>query len=211
MNQPWQQKFVAYVLLWNTPLICAPLFKKLSRTDQSMPTTRTICSSESRIYAEYASWSSWLPTVVPIISSTILPTTTEDAYSRQLLISRRFDEAACNKQSGVPTICELQQYAIPVKHDRHHPGPQDANQTLQSADSSNLPSQTILNPRGNASVKRQRTTSTCITADVEVNQTRLEAIADSQSHPETTVPLPFPSQTISARKPESDEELLKMF
>ncbi|RDY11679.1 hypothetical protein CR513_03612, partial [Mucuna pruriens] len=32
-----------------------------------------------------------------------------------------------------------------------------------------------------------------------------------QSRPETIVPFPFPSRTISARKPESDEELLKMF
>ncbi|RDX87583.1 hypothetical protein CR513_30928, partial [Mucuna pruriens] len=53
---------------------------------------------------------------------------------------------------------------------------------LQSAGSSNLPSQTIPNLRGNAS-----------------------------SRPEIVVLLPFPSRTISARKPESDEELLKMF
>ncbi|RDX70781.1 hypothetical protein CR513_49935, partial [Mucuna pruriens] len=52
-----------------------------------------------------------------------------------------------------------------------------------SAGSSNLPSQTIPNPRGNA----------------------------SESYPETAVPLPFPSRTILARKPESDEELQKMF
>ncbi|RDX98435.1 hypothetical protein CR513_18636, partial [Mucuna pruriens] len=38
-----------------------------------------------------------------------------------------------------------------------------------------------------------------------------EAIADSQSCLETAIPLPFPSRTISARRPESDEELLKMF
>ncbi|RDX93698.1 Retrovirus-related Pol polyprotein, partial [Mucuna pruriens] len=38
-----------------------------------------------------------------------------------------------------------------------------------------------------------------------------EAVADSQSHLETVVPLPFPSQIISARKPESNEELLRMF
>ncbi|RDX99225.1 hypothetical protein CR513_17746, partial [Mucuna pruriens] len=54
---------------------------------------------------------------------------------------------------------------------------------LQSPRSNNLPSQTIPNPRGNTSVSR----------------------------PERTVLLPFPSRTISARKPESDEELLKMF
>ncbi|RDX96925.1 hypothetical protein CR513_20353, partial [Mucuna pruriens] len=35
--------------------------------------------------------------------------------------------------------------------------------------------------------------------------------ADPQSRLERAVPLPFPSRTISARKPESDEELLKMF
>ncbi|RDY13903.1 hypothetical protein CR513_01117, partial [Mucuna pruriens] len=67
---------------------------------------------------------------------------------------------------------------------------------LQSAGSSNLPSQTISNPRGNAS------------ASVEADS---EAIVDSQSSPETTVPLPFPSRTISAKRPESDEELLRMF
>ncbi|RDX82123.1 hypothetical protein CR513_37128, partial [Mucuna pruriens] len=38
-----------------------------------------------------------------------------------------------------------------------------------------------------------------------------EAMANSQIHPETVVPLPFPPRTISARKPDSDNELLKMF
>ncbi|RDX61444.1 hypothetical protein CR513_60324, partial [Mucuna pruriens] len=51
---------------------------------------------------------------------------------------------------------------------------------LQLAGSGNLPSQTISNPRGNASVA-------------------------------SPVPIPFRSRTLSARKPESDEELLKMF
>ncbi|RDX99133.1 hypothetical protein CR513_17857, partial [Mucuna pruriens] len=69
---------------------------------------------------------------------------------------------------------------------------------LQSAGSSNLPSQTIPNPWGNASLPRSAE------ADSEPN-------ADLQSRPDTTVPLPFPSRTTSARKPESDEELLKMF
>ncbi|RDY08107.1 Retrovirus-related Pol polyprotein, partial [Mucuna pruriens] len=53
---------------------------------------------------------------------------------------------------------------------------------LQSARSGNLPSQTIPNPSGNASIVTQR-----------------------------IFPLPFPNQTLSARKPEIDEELLKMF
>ncbi|RDY01417.1 hypothetical protein CR513_15254, partial [Mucuna pruriens] len=38
-----------------------------------------------------------------------------------------------------------------------------------------------------------------------------DAIVDSQSRLGTAVPLLFPSWTISARKPDSDEELLKMF
>ncbi|RDX84351.1 hypothetical protein CR513_34614, partial [Mucuna pruriens] len=86
---------------------------------------------------------------------------------------------------------------------------------LQSAGSSNLPSQTIPNPRGNASVVTLRSgkelpqpalqqSSRSAEADSEPN-------ADSQPWPETAVPLSFPSRTISARKPELDEELLKMF
>ncbi|RDX79537.1 hypothetical protein CR513_40022, partial [Mucuna pruriens] len=70
---------------------------------------------------------------------------------------------------------------------------------LQSAGSSNFPSQTIPNLRGNASVVTLR-----IKADSEPN-------ASSQPRPETLVQLPFPNWTISARKPDSDEELLKMF
>ncbi|RDY02067.1 Retrovirus-related Pol polyprotein, partial [Mucuna pruriens] len=86
---------------------------------------------------------------------------------------------------------------------------------LQLARSSNLPSQTIPNPRGNASVVTLR-------SGKELPQPTLEQVprskeadsepnADLQSRPETTVPLPFPSRTTSARKLESDEELLKMF
>ncbi|RDX98815.1 hypothetical protein CR513_18216, partial [Mucuna pruriens] len=69
---------------------------------------------------------------------------------------------------------------------------------LQSAGSSNLPSQTIPNPRGNASQLLRSAE-----ADSKPN-------ADPQSRSEIAVPLPFPSQTISARKPESNKELLKM-
>ncbi|RDX94145.1 hypothetical protein CR513_23501, partial [Mucuna pruriens] len=96
------------------------------------------------------------------------------------------------------------QSTIPAKHDRHHPGSQDANRTaskyceLQSTGSSNLPSQSIQNPRGNANVPQPAEADS-------------EAVADSQSHPQTAVPLSFPSRTISARKPDSDDELLKMF
>ncbi|RDX73172.1 hypothetical protein CR513_47252, partial [Mucuna pruriens] len=70
---------------------------------------------------------------------------------------------------------------------------------LQLARSNNLSSQTIPNPRGNAS-QFPRSAE----ADSKPN-------ADSQPWPETTIPLPFPIRTISPRKPESDEELLEIF
>ncbi|RDY05401.1 hypothetical protein CR513_10769, partial [Mucuna pruriens] len=104
-----------------------------------------------------------------LIPSTTFPTTivTKSASSRQLAIFGGLDEVASNKQSRVPTKYELQKYAIPTKYERHHSRPQDANRT--SVGSDNLPSQTIPNPRVNASVN------------------------------------------LSTRKPEFDEELLKMF
>ncbi|RDX73158.1 hypothetical protein CR513_47268, partial [Mucuna pruriens] len=86
---------------------------------------------------------------------------------------------------------------------------------LQSAGSSNLPSQTIPNPRGNASVVTLRSGKELPQPTLQQLPRSAEADsepnADLQSRPETTVPLPFPSRTTSARKPESDEELLKMF
>ncbi|RDX94156.1 Retrovirus-related Pol polyprotein, partial [Mucuna pruriens] len=86
---------------------------------------------------------------------------------------------------------------------------------LQSARSSNLPSQTIPNPRGNASVVNLRSGKELLQPTLQQPPRSAEADsepnADSQSRPKTTVLLSFPSRTISARKPESDEELLKMF
>ncbi|RDY02994.1 hypothetical protein CR513_13473, partial [Mucuna pruriens] len=68
---------------------------------------------------------------------------------------------------------------------------------LQSARFDNLPSQTILNLRGS----RSRPTDADSKPDV-----------DSQvPQQDKFVPLSFPIQTLLARKPESDEELLKMF
>ncbi|RDX92528.1 hypothetical protein CR513_25330, partial [Mucuna pruriens] len=124
----------------------------------------------------------WLSTAESSISSTSLPTAAiEITHARQFTISRRFNEAASDNRPG----------------------------------SSNLPSQTIPNPRGNASAVTlknnkelpqlaQQQTPKSAKADTE-------AITNSQSYLEIVVPLPFPSWTISARKPESDEELLKMF
>ncbi|RDX66095.1 hypothetical protein CR513_55177, partial [Mucuna pruriens] len=66
---------------------------------------------------------------------------------------------------------------------------------LQSAGSSNLPSQTIPNPRGNANAVTLRTV-------VEISLSRFVVSA------RYNCPIVI---SISARKPESDEELLKMF
>ncbi|RDX89951.1 hypothetical protein CR513_28250, partial [Mucuna pruriens] len=68
---------------------------------------------------------------------------------------------------------------------------------LQSVRSRNLPSQTIPNPRGNASKPRLADT---------------ESKPDADSQPpqqDSPVPIPFPSWTLSTRKPEPNEELLK--
>ncbi|RDX63182.1 hypothetical protein CR513_58415, partial [Mucuna pruriens] len=174
-------------------------------------TTRTVYSPESRIHAKCTSRTSRLPAAKSIISSTTFPTATaaKSAYSRQLSTSRRLDEANCNKQPGVPTVRELQQRAILVEHDHHHSRPQNANRTasqhcepttvgrLEQPSLSNYSKSEGKCQCSNAQ-KWKRTIST---------YTRIVA----KPRPETVVPLSFPSQTISTRKLESDEELLKMF
>ncbi|RDX91709.1 hypothetical protein CR513_26264, partial [Mucuna pruriens] len=85
---------------------------------------------------------------------------------------------------------------------------------LQSTGSSNLPSQTIPNPIGNSNVVTLRSGKELSQpAQWLPRSTEADSESDvvSQSRPEKTVPTSFPTQTISARKPESDEELLKMF
>ncbi|RDX97882.1 hypothetical protein CR513_19282, partial [Mucuna pruriens] len=85
---------------------------------------------------------------------------------------------------------------------------------LQSTGSNNLPSQKIPNPRGNASAVTLRTGKELSQPAQQLPRSAeadSESDANSQSQPEKTVLAPFPTRTISARKPESDEELLKMF
>ncbi|RDY13800.1 hypothetical protein CR513_01237, partial [Mucuna pruriens] len=85
---------------------------------------------------------------------------------------------------------------------------------LQSAGSSNLPSKTIPNPRGNANALTLRSgkeLSQPVQQLPRSTEADFESNANLQSRPEKTVPVPFPTRTILARKPESDEELLKMF
>ncbi|RDX86377.1 hypothetical protein CR513_32295, partial [Mucuna pruriens] len=74
-----------------------------------------------------------------------------------------------------------------------------------SVGSNNLPSQTIPNLRGNASTVTQRSESRPTDADCQPD-------ADSQMPQQVKLfPLPFPTRTLSTRKPESDEELLRKF
>ncbi|RDY08772.1 hypothetical protein CR513_06951, partial [Mucuna pruriens] len=91
------------------------------------------------------------------------------------------DEAVSNKQYGVPTKHELHQYEIVAEHERHHPRPQDASRT--SVGSSNLPSQTIPNLRGNASIVTLRSGRELpqITLQQELRPTDIEYESDADS------------------------------
>ncbi|RDX82292.1 hypothetical protein CR513_36928, partial [Mucuna pruriens] len=75
---------------------------------------------------------------------------------------------------------------------------------LQSVRFSNLPSQTIPNPRGNASVvmlrSRKELPQPTLQQLPRPTEDDSELNADSQSRPEKTVPLSFPTRTISTRK-----------
>ncbi|RDX83929.1 hypothetical protein CR513_35105, partial [Mucuna pruriens] len=91
-----------------------------------------------------------------------------------------------------------------------------SNIHLQSVKSGNLPSQKILNPRGNASVVTLRSGRELpkITLQQELRSTNTDSERDADSQvpqQEKFVPLPFTTRTPSTRKLESDEELLKMF
>ncbi|RDX70766.1 hypothetical protein CR513_49957, partial [Mucuna pruriens] len=82
---------------------------------------------------------------------------------------------------------------------------------LQPAGSSNLPSQTISNPRGNASAVTLRSGKELPQPTLQSVEADSKPNADPQSRLEMAIPLLFPYRTVSARKPELDEELLKMF
>ncbi|RDX67771.1 hypothetical protein CR513_53314, partial [Mucuna pruriens] len=119
-------------------------------------------------------------------TSTTVPTitTTKNASSRKLTISRGPDEEISNQQTG-------------------------------STRSSNLPSQTIPNPRGNASAVTLRS-GKAFSQPAPQQLARLvdanfEPDVDSQMPQQDKIVLSFPTRTISARKPKSDEELLRMF
>ncbi|RDX71225.1 hypothetical protein CR513_49462, partial [Mucuna pruriens] len=148
--------------------------------------SRALCSSTIRTNTKCSSKTSRLSIADSIVSSTTFPTTaaTENVTTRQFSISRGPDEV----QPGVPAICEFQQHAVLVEYDRHHPRPQNANRTISQHCEPIIVGQL---PRPTE-------------VDAKLN-------VASQSHPEKTIPVSFPTRTISARKLESDEELLKIF
>ncbi|RDX83524.1 Retrovirus-related Pol polyprotein from transposon 17.6, partial [Mucuna pruriens] len=167
-----------------------------------------IRSSTIRIHTEYLSVASRLSTADSAISSTIFPTETaiiESAYPsnspsledpmKQLATSNlEFQQFVSSsnmqfQQNMIATIQDLKTIQQPPlsNHSKFERKPSVV--TLRSG--KELPQPTLQQLPRSAE------------ADSEPN-------ADLQSRPDTTVPLPFPSRTISARKPESDEELLKM-
>ncbi|RDX69822.1 hypothetical protein CR513_51013, partial [Mucuna pruriens] len=196
-----------------------------SKANSAKTESGAICSSTIRIHTECLSKTSRLSTADSTISSTTFPTATagaKSAYPRQLSIFGRPNEAPANsslefQQSVRSSNMQFQQNMTATIQDLKMQIGQLLNTVsqLQSTGSSNLPSQTIPNLRGNASAVTLR-------SGKELPQPTLQQLprpakadsepnADLQSRPETVVPLPFPSRTISTKKPESDEELLKMF
>ncbi|RDY02879.1 hypothetical protein CR513_13600, partial [Mucuna pruriens] len=79
---------------------------------------------------------------------------------------------------------------------------------LQSAESGNLPSQIIPNLRGNVSVVSLRSGRELQAAPHIETKPDVDSQVPQHARP---IPMPFPSRTLSARKPKFDEELLKMF
>ncbi|RDX96108.1 hypothetical protein CR513_21288, partial [Mucuna pruriens] len=55
-NQPLRLKFVAYVLLWSTPLTCAPRYKRQSQTNQKTIESRALCSSTLNAHQRQAGY-----------------------------------------------------------------------------------------------------------------------------------------------------------
>ncbi|RDX84922.1 hypothetical protein CR513_33955, partial [Mucuna pruriens] len=142
-----------------------------------------IRSSTIRVHTEYISETSRLSIADFAISGTTFPTTTATTKS---VYSRKLSI------SGRPNEAAC-------------------NNQLHSTESINLPSQTIPNLRGNASVVTLQSGKELPQPTLQQLSRSTEADSEPNSRPKIAVPLPFPSWTISARKLESDKELLKMF
>ncbi|RDY12525.1 hypothetical protein CR513_02680, partial [Mucuna pruriens] len=117
--------------------------------------------------------------------------------------------SAQNNEPSMEEWIKFQQNMNAIMHDLKIQVGQLAN---SAAGSGNLPSQPIPNPKGgNVSV-----VALISGKELQVAPRPKPNPADIESEPEVdsqakTTPLPFPSRTISTKKPETDEELLKMF
>ncbi|RDY11561.1 hypothetical protein CR513_03752, partial [Mucuna pruriens] len=138
-------------------------------------------------------------------------------YGKQPYQSRPFDNQQLGKQPFQPGLSQG-----PYAAQRFGSELNNMNTTIQDLKTqigqlaNNLPSQTIPNPRGNASALTLRSGKELpqptpqqllrsTDADSELN------ISSQTLQQDKTVPLPFPTRTLSIRNLESDEELLKMF
>ncbi|RDX82203.1 hypothetical protein CR513_37034, partial [Mucuna pruriens] len=149
------------------------------------------------------------------IPSTIIPTTatTKSAIIGQLTIFRGPDEAVSDKKPRVLAYNELQQHAILAKFKCHNPRPQNAGGSASKHCESTTIGWTILNPRGNTSVVSLRSGKELpqqATLQQRPRPVDAKSVSDVDS-PARIVSLPFQTRTLSARKVETDEDLLKMF
>ncbi|RDY07772.1 hypothetical protein CR513_08067, partial [Mucuna pruriens] len=119
-------------------------------------------------------------------------------------------------QNNAPSMEEwikFQQNMNATMHDLKMQIGQLANSVsqLQSIGLGNLPSQPIPNPKGgNVSAVMRSGKELQVAPRSQPNPSDIESEPKADSQAKTT-PLPFPSWTISAKKPKTDEELLKMF
>ncbi|RDX95914.1 hypothetical protein CR513_21483, partial [Mucuna pruriens] len=137
-------------------------------------------------------------------------------YGRQLYQTRpqQYRSSPSQGQYAVPRLGPTPNM-LALNHNYYQqPIGQLANSVsqLQLADSGNLTSQPILNPKGgNVSAVTLRSGKELqVAPQSKPNPTDIKSDPEANSRAKTN-PIPFPSRTISAKKPETDEELLKMF
>ncbi|RDX84897.1 hypothetical protein CR513_33979, partial [Mucuna pruriens] len=119
-------------------------------------------------------------------------------------------------QNNSPSMEEWMKFQQNMNATMHDLKMQISQLANSSAGSGNLPTQTIPNPKGgNVSVVTLRSGKELQVAPrLKPNPTDTESKPDANSRVQQqarTTPLPFPSRSLSARKPETNEDLLKMF
>ncbi|RDX75987.1 hypothetical protein CR513_44069, partial [Mucuna pruriens] len=144
------------------------------------------------------------------IPSTIVPTaaTTESAIIGQLSIYRGPNEVVDNKKPGVSAYYELQQHAILAKFKCHDPRPQNAG-GLASKHCESAIVDWVWKPSLIDNFKSKGECKCCV-IEKWLRPANVESEPDVDSLARS-IPLPFLTRTLSTRKVETDEDLLKMF